>query len=95
MLTGESVPARPHEGMAVFADTFVIEGEAVAVVTATAAARPVGQGVCGRAPSPCLRCPALNGAGCRRRRVGTPGRTTGLRVGQRAKVLFTSGRSPL
>ncbi|WP_306875725.1 cation-translocating P-type ATPase [Streptosporangium brasiliense] len=35
MLTGESVPTRPHEGTAVFAGTFVVEGEAVAVVAAT------------------------------------------------------------
>ncbi|MET8336335.1 hypothetical protein ABZV14_17130 [Streptosporangium canum] len=35
MLTGESVPARPHEGTGVFAGTFVVEGEAVTVVAAT------------------------------------------------------------
>ncbi|MEU7457010.1 cation-translocating P-type ATPase [Streptosporangium roseum] len=35
MLTGESVPLRPCEGATVFAGTFVVEGEAVGVVTAT------------------------------------------------------------
>ncbi|MBG0816670.1 HAD-IC family P-type ATPase [Planomonospora sp. ID82291] len=37
MLTGESVPARPRGGDAVFAGTFVVEGQAEAVVTATGA----------------------------------------------------------
>jgi calcium-translocating P-type ATPase len=35
MLTGESVPARPAAGATVFAGTFVVEGEATAVVAAT------------------------------------------------------------
>ncbi|WP_440107392.1 P-type ATPase [Streptosporangium sp. H16] len=35
MLTGESVPRRPREKATVFAGTFVVEGEAAAVVTAT------------------------------------------------------------
>ncbi|MFF5211114.1 cation-translocating P-type ATPase [Streptosporangium sp. NPDC000396] len=37
MLTGESVPVRPREGATVFAGTFVVEGEAVGVTTATGA----------------------------------------------------------
>ena len=35
MLTGESIPVRPGQGASVFAGTFVVEGEAEAVVTAT------------------------------------------------------------
>ena len=37
MLTGESVPVRPGEGAPVFAGTFVVEGEAEAVVAAVGA----------------------------------------------------------
>lgn len=37
MLTGESVPRRPSEGATLFAGTFVVEGESLAVVTATGA----------------------------------------------------------
>ncbi len=36
MLTGESVPVRPSSGQQVFAGTFVVQGEADAVVTAVA-----------------------------------------------------------
>jgi magnesium-transporting ATPase (P-type) len=43
MLTGESVPASPQEGETVFAGTFVIEGEALGLVTATGRATRLAQ----------------------------------------------------
>jgi magnesium-transporting ATPase (P-type) len=42
-LTGESVPANPRSGETVFAGTFVVEGEALAVVTATGPATRLAQ----------------------------------------------------
>lgn len=60
MLTGESVPVRPVESEALFAGTYVVEGQAEAVVTATGAHTKLGAlakltRAASRPPSPLAR----------------------------------------
>ncbi|MEO3799803.1 cation-transporting P-type ATPase [Nonomuraea sp. B1E8] len=59
-LTGESVPVRPRERETLFAGTFVVEGQAEAVVTATGARTRLAAiatltGMASRPPSPLAR----------------------------------------